>query len=94
MIALPENAKPSKDQKIILGIRPEDISFDESSDLNVSILVAEYVGHHKNIVAQIGDATITITTRTDQETTVGGSYKIRVDQGKIHLFDAESGEVV
>ncbi len=94
MIALPENATPRKDQKIILGIRPEDISFDDSSDLNVNILVAEYVGHHKNIVAQIGDAKINITAPVAQETTVGGSYKIKVDQNKLHLFDAESGEIV
>lgn len=94
MIALPKDTGAETGQKIYFGIRPEDIYFDEKSDINVNILVSEYVGQHKNVVAQIGDAKISITAPVSHETTVGGSYKIRVDQSKIHLFDHDSGEVV
>lgn len=94
MIALSGNVGIEPGHKIDLGIRPEDITFDDTSDLNVNILVSEYVGHHKNIIAEIGGAKINITVPVAQDTEVGGSYKIKIDQSKVHLFDAASGEVV
>ncbi|MBL4602616.1 MAG: ATP-binding cassette domain-containing protein, partial [Emcibacteraceae bacterium] len=93
MIALPDGSGAEIGQKIDLGIRPEDISFDETGDLNVKILVSEYIGQHKNIIAQIGDAKINITVPVDQITEVGGTCRIKVDQGKLHLFDRTSGRI-
>ena len=92
MIALDSDVKLEAGHKIDLGIRPEDITFDDTSDLNVNILVSEYVGHHQNVIAEIGGAKINITAPVAQDTKVGGSYKISIDQSKIHLFDRESGE--
>jgi multiple sugar transport system ATP-binding protein len=94
MIALPNNTHAKIGQKIYFGIRPENIKFDEKSDLNINILVSEYVGQHKNIVAQIGDAKINITAPVEQDTEIGKTYRVSVDQSKIHLFDHESGESV
>ena len=58
------------------------------------ILVSEYVGHHKNVIAEIGGAKVNITVGVDQDTVVGEVYGVRVDMSKVHLFDAVSGVVV
>ncbi len=80
--------------KIDLGIRPEDIMFDDTGDLNVKILVSEYIGNQKNIIAELGGAKITIVTDPDHPIDVGGTYRIKVNASKLHLFDGESGDVV
>ncbi|MBT6035440.1 MAG: ABC transporter ATP-binding protein [Kordiimonadaceae bacterium] len=91
-IALPSAA--AEGQEIDLGIRPEHISFDAAGELKVKILVSEYVGHHKNVIAEIGGAKVNITVGVDQDTVVGEVYGVRVDMSKVHLFDAVSGVVV
>lgn len=76
--------------KIELGIRPEDISFDDSGDLNVSVIVSEYIGNQKNIIADLGGEKLTIVTGADTDVDVGGTYRIKVNASKLHLFDGES----
>ncbi len=92
MIAL-EGNKGDVGQKVDLGLRPEDISFDDSGDLNVSILVSEYIGNQKNIIADLGGQKITIVTAADRDIDVGGTYRIKVTPSKLHLFEGESGDV-
>ncbi len=92
MIAL-DGGNGDVGQKIDVGIRPEDIVFDDTGDLNVKILVSEYIGNQKNIIAELGGAKITIVTDPDQKIDVGGTYRIKVNASKLHLFDGDSGDV-
>lgn len=92
MIALDHAIETGR--KIDLGIRPEDILFDDSGDLNVSVLVSEYIGNQKNIIADLGGTQLTIVTNPDQAIKVGGTYRIKVNPLKLHLFDGVSGDVV
>jgi len=93
-IALTRHENATIGQKTHLGIRPENISFDENGQLKMKIIVAEYVGQHKNVIAEISGAKINITAPVDQETTVGKIYGFTIDTDKVHLFDAGSGEAV
>ncbi len=93
MIALEGNSG-NVGQKIDLGIRPEDITFDESGDLNITVIVSEYIGNQKNIIADLGGEKLTIVTGADTHVDVGATYRIKVNAAKLHLFDGDSGVVV
>ncbi len=93
-LALPAKARALEGQKVYFGIRPENISFEASGDLKMKILVSEYVGQHKNVIAEIGTAKVNVTAPVDQETLVGEVYGFTVDMSKVHLFDAQTGEAV
>ena len=93
MIALPDGSGAEIGQKIDLGIRPEDISFDESGDLNVTIIVSEYIGSQKNVIAELGGEKITVVCGADTTVDTDGTYCIKVNTSKLHIFDKESGQL-
>ena len=66
-------------------------TFDDSGDLNITVIVSEYIGNQKNIIADLGGEKLTIVTGADTDVDVGATYRIKVNASKLHLFDGESG---
>ncbi|MDY6986072.1 MAG: ABC transporter ATP-binding protein [Candidatus Thermoplasmatota archaeon] len=77
-------------EKVILGIRPEDVKISEDGNIEGEVYVVEPLGSEQIITIKIGEALIIVKTSPDTELKVGEKVKISFNPQKIHLFDGET----
>jgi len=75
-------------QKVILGIRPEDIHLD-TNGLSLPLLVMEPLGNETLLHLELGKTTILAKVRSIDATKLGDNVKIRFDTEQICLFDCQ-----
>ncbi len=88
---------------VILGIRPEDI-FDERTPLmfetwpggviEVKVEMSELLGAETNIYATVDGDSIIAAVSSRDDLVVGEQIKLVLDLNHVHLFDAETEEVI
>ena len=87
--------KPYRDQKLILGIRPEGIKRCEQKKACVSysavIEMVEHLGSHLNVHFKVGDYTLVSRMSSEDELCEGQEVFIAINQEKLHLFDIKTG---
>ena len=85
-------------KKLILGIRPEDLSLvPESADntLKGQIYVIENMGNHKILDIELkGGTTIRVRVAPKVKTDIGDNVSIAFDMEMVRLFDADSGDSI
>lgn len=81
--------------EIALGIRPSDLYFDPDAapdrSLNLSILVAEYIGAMSVLLTECGDQKITVELKSDQPISLGEQMTFAIAEEGLHLFDRSTG---
>jgi multiple sugar transport system ATP-binding protein len=89
--------KGYENKKVILGIRPEDISdnldiINTNPDCVVDIVVefSELLGSNTNVYTTIDDDSITASLNSRDDLHRGSPLKLVFDMNHCHLFDAES----
>jgi len=90
-----------KGRAVKLGIRPEDIYDDEhslsenaGSVISVSVDVSELMGSEVYLYLKYGTTVLTARVAPTTKARTGDSIKAAFDMKKIHLFDAETEEVI
>lgn len=90
-----EKLKAYEGKKIIMGIRPENISLIEtkpSQDGEVKVIadVVELLGDILNIYGYIGDAKFVVKTDSTYDVRMQDEINVRFDTNHVHFFDMDS----
>ncbi|SFC87386.1 ABC transporter ATP-binding protein [Tropicimonas isoalkanivorans] len=92
-LAVPESREPGKGA-LVLGVRPEHVRLDDTSDYRARVTAVEYLGTTQIVTLRVDHgeikARIPSTTRVQE----GESTGIALDARKLTLFDAESGRAL
>ena len=91
IVAFPELGSHEPDREIILGIRPEDLILSESG-LNVKVRAVEHTGSETLVLADLGDQNLTILHRERTSFATGQNIAVMPREGRLHLFDRQSGK--
>jgi len=90
-------------EKVILGIRPEDIYESEYTpitsgqffdDLSATVEVVEPMGNEIFLYLNTGLNSIVARVNSRMEPTVGSQIKMSIDMSKAHFFDKKTQEVI
>jgi multiple sugar transport system ATP-binding protein len=87
-------------EKVTIGIRPEDIEFvadtkqqeSDESRLTVCPSMRELLGSEANIYFELGNKTYCTFVPVSKQIKLNEPIQIRLDQNKIHLFDNNTEE--
>lgn len=89
-------------EKIIMGIRPEDFKFvtdtvvesGENTSINIIPNMREVLGAEANVYFELEDKTHCISTLGDQKVNMYKQTKIALNQNRMHLFDYKTEESI
>ncbi len=82
----------------ILGIRAEDVtlapsgSVDERPSFDAEVRLIEPIGSDSFVELAVGDQLIVARVQPDREPALGDHVSVGVAPGRVHLFEAVSGE--
>lgn len=77
-------------QKVLVGIRPEDISLDINGQIEGSVEMIEELGAYSIIHVKLGDNVVRVIEKSMINKEKGEKIRLRVDVNKIVLFDQQS----
>ncbi len=102
-ISIPEklqkliSSKMGGEKKLVLGVRPEDVSFSmkkERGALAVKVYVVEETGSYNIIDVSLGNEMIKVRTLPKIKPDIGNPAYISLDMNRITIFDKESGNSI
>jgi ABC-type sugar transport system ATPase subunit len=83
-------------REVVVGVRPEHLVVDRgpaAGPLRVDVRFAEWLGHERLLMADVGTEPITIREPTSAAAVApGGSVALSVDPAHLHCFDPDTGE--
>ena len=79
-------------KNVVLGIRPEDIAIDPSSDIKAEILIVEPLGRDDLLQCRIGDLDISILADPKEKHRSGDMIGLDMDSRSFQFFDPESDQ--
>ena len=83
--------KPSlNENKVVFGIRPQDVIFNDKSGIDVEVLLVEPLGRDNLIICSFGDDEIRFLTDPRNAVKAGDKVKINFDMSKAQFFDKET----
>ena len=97
-----EATREAEGKKLILGIRPEDLSdlallpevSRNGSKMNAPVDVVENLGSELLVYMTVGEKSMTARLDPRSQAHVGGQVTLHVDTDHLHLFDAETGATI
>ncbi|MEL7299141.1 MAG: sn-glycerol-3-phosphate ABC transporter ATP-binding protein UgpC [Pseudomonadota bacterium] len=101
-IALPEalaqRAAAQAAGKVVLGIRPSDLEFNDAAPedgaLDLRVVVSEYVGAQSVLICDCGGARVTVEVKSETPIALGKTLRFAVRAEGLHLFDAQSEQAL
>jgi multiple sugar transport system ATP-binding protein len=91
-IDLPKGHKAKEGQAIVFGVRPEHLEVGQG--INIKISVTEPTGPEIHIYGDMGEDEICAVVRERIDLKRGQTLGLKPMDGKVHLFDAASGQVI
>ena len=81
-------------KNVILGIRPEDMQIVNQGDGQIEAVIysVELTGDQTIVTAKLGEADLTVREDKDYDGTIDQPVRINLDESKIYLFEAATGE--
>lgn len=78
---------------VILGVRPEDMKIVSAGKSHIEAILysVELTGDQTIVTAKLGDDNVTVREDKEYDGTIDQPVKIRVDESKVFLFDASTG---
>jgi multiple sugar transport system ATP-binding protein len=92
--ALGATVRAAGSREVVVGIRPEHVAVDPAGQVASTVTVVEALGHENHVVTTTSDGG-TLTARTSGDDTGpadGETVRLRLDPGRLHLFDRASGD--
>jgi len=78
---------------VVVGVRPESLRFADNGGVPATVSVIESLGHERQVVCRLTDATFVIVRCDAREAVpdIGEAVQLVADAGAIHVFDPETG---
>lgn len=93
-IAMPEVLQDRAEGRLALGVRPEHVSFADSSPLRGRVIGAEYLGTTQIVTVTTASGQLKVRLPSSNAVTVGEAVGLKLRPDRLSLFDAASGEVL
>ncbi len=79
---------------VVIGVRPEHLSFSTDGILPATVTLIESLGHERNIGCRLEDGTLVILRQDvgDPAPAVGESVRLSMAPEHQHVFDIETGD--
>jgi multiple sugar transport system ATP-binding protein len=83
-------------EQVVLGIRPEGLTFADGGPVKATVSVVEALGHERHVMCRLEDGQLVIARQAVSEPppAVQGEVGFTVDSANLHVFDAETEERV
>jgi ABC-type sugar transport system ATPase subunit len=79
-------------QRVVLGIRPQDLSLSDRGTVGGRVWVVELVGSEKLVDVEVGEKRrIVVQVRADVPVREDDTVRIHIDPDRAQLFDTETG---
>ncbi len=95
-----EKLLPYAGQKMVFGIRPEDIDSEQAQStpgtprITAKVEVVEPMGSETFVYLNTGNETFTAKTDPHKSIEVGTEVTLSLDLGKAHIFTADNGKTI
>ena len=93
VLHLPERENTPADGKIMVGLRPEHLTFDEDrkSDNRLSgqVELIEPTGAQNHLKISVGDKSLTVVDTTLRSLSVGQPINLSIEPSDVHLFPSD-----
>jgi multiple sugar transport system ATP-binding protein len=93
-VEMPELFEGRAEGKFALGVRPENVSFADSSPLRGQVIGAEYLGTTQIVTLITAGGQLKARLPSDKAVRVGESVGLKLRPDRLSLFDATSGQVL
>jgi multiple sugar transport system ATP-binding protein len=83
-------------EQVVLGVRPEDLRFEEGGPVTATVSVVEALGHERHVMCRLPDGQLVIVRQPASATPPVEEREIgfAVDAANLHVFDAATEERV
>lgn len=92
-LPLPFGLSLPEGQKLVYGIRPEDVTIDQNG-VNAVVSLIEPTGAETQITALLGTTPIIASIRDRVDLQPGDHLSLGVSLDAVHVFDAQSGQAI
>jgi multiple sugar transport system ATP-binding protein len=93
-VEIPELFEDRAEGKFVLGVRPENVSFADSSRLRGQVIGAEYLGTTQIVTVITANGQVKARLPSGNLVKVGETVGLKLRPDRLSLFDAASGEVL
>ena len=78
--------------RVVLGVRPEDLRLDPAGSLTAKIILIESLGHERHLVVRLADGQTVIVRQPGDQTPPrdGEAVTLSANPDSLHLFDADT----
>lgn len=91
-------ARSHGSDKVIIGLRPSDLTFDSSAGaeeaLKLHVQVSEYVGAQSVLICDCGAGQVTVEVNSETPMALGEELTFRVNPDRIHVFDRKTENAI
>ena len=83
-------------ERVVLGVRPEDLTLADGGPIKATVSVIESLGHERHVICRLEDGQLIIVRQAAnvpppaEESEIG----LAADAARLHVFDAESEQRV
>jgi multiple sugar transport system ATP-binding protein len=79
-------------QRVVLGVRPEDLTLGEGGPIGATVSVIESLGHERHVICRLEDGQLIITRQAANVPPPAEASDIGLspDPGRLHVFDVDS----
>jgi len=81
-------------ERVVFGVRPEDIHRDPEGPLSLSVTVTEPLGDSLLVRGTVDGRELEVNLPPRAGVEAGDEIRLAVDGDRLHLFDAETGDAV
>ncbi|CAN7423147.1 ABC transporter ATP-binding protein [Rhizobium sp. LjRoot254] len=93
-VFVPEVREDIAPTRLVLGVRPEHIRFDDRSGLRGQVFETAYLGTSQIVAIDIGGTMIKARTSSARQLSSGDNVGLNFDGPKLSLFEEASGRAV
>jgi multiple sugar transport system ATP-binding protein len=93
-VEMPELFEDRAESKFALGVRPENVSFADSSQLRGRVIGAEYLGTTQIVTVTTAGGLLKARLPSGHTVQIGETVGLRLRPDRLSLFDAMSGQVL
>ncbi|MBV9530681.1 MAG: ABC transporter ATP-binding protein, partial [Bradyrhizobium sp.] len=93
-VAMPELFEDRPEGQFALGVRPENVSFADSSPLRGSVIGAEYLGTTQVVTVTTANGQIKARLPSGNPVRIGETVGLKLRPDRLSVFDAGSGHVL
>jgi multiple sugar transport system ATP-binding protein len=93
-VEMPEVFEDRAEGKFALGVRPENVSFADNSQLRGRVIGAEYLGTTQIVTVTTANGQIKVRLPAADTVQVGEQVGLALRPDRLSLFDASSGQAL